>query len=198
VIINIRGTSGAGKSHLVRLAMQLGRCRPWFDGENDGRGDLLGPREQVGYVLSAPIGPVAILGRYDVPSGGCDDLMKRGGGYTRDQMYELIRSQADGYHVLYEGLLIAEVNRLVALQRDGHQVKVLHLCPPIEECIAAIYQRRAEKGNTAPLNETATRSKERELRRQTERIIAAGIEVSVCSSREAARGRLMEWLGCPV
>ena len=78
VIVNPRGTSGSGKTELVRrIAAEYG----WYDGvANPVRRE--GRERPIAYCLPHPLGfrPLLLLGNYEVASGGCDTIRLAEGG----------------------------------------------------------------------------------------------------------------------
>src|SRR5678815_803 len=100
MIVNIRGTSGSGKSHIVHGILKQGHPIPQF---KDGR------KRPMGYVLEPE--RLFVVGSYETPCGGCDTIM------SQDEIYDLIRDWArQGYNVLYEGLFASvEVRRTILL-----------------------------------------------------------------------------------
>ncbi len=150
MIINIRGTSGTGKSTLVRDLMGLYGTRiPYY---YDGR------RQPIGYRLVHPIAafgrhprggpadegscrPLTVVGHYETDCGGCDTIN------SQDLIFDLVRQyHSEGFDVVFEGLLIsAEVNNTAALHQDGMPLKVFAIELPIEECLRRVNERRRAK-----------------------------------------------------
>lgn len=197
MIINIRGTSGAGKSYLVRRLMDrsLEPVEPLR--ETVTQRDLLGGQlgRIAGYRLQTPTGSCEVIGSYEMPSGGTDWSMRMQ-NLTRDALYSELRGAATrADHVVYEGLIVADVNRVVALRDTGLDVRVLHIDIPLEQCLEAINERRMTRGLVDGVNPRATEAKARELRRQSERLIAAGVPTTICLKRETAAAALWRWLG---
>src|SRR5258708_1373983 len=102
MIINIAGTSGSGKSHLMRAfldwARKCGSVTPHFV---DGRTSPLGYFVE----LSRLKREVYVVGSYTNPTGGCDTI--------RDvvTLFDIVRSQHEDAHVLYEGLFVMNMTR---------------------------------------------------------------------------------------
>lgn len=175
MIVNIRGTSGSGKSFLVSKVMAsyevripIYSLRPGFLGIRENRG-----RRPIGYLMREPAPSLMVIGHYEVPSGGCDTLRK----LSRDELFDLVRESAFSNHnVVFEGLLVSnEVGRTVVLARE-FPLTVLHIDIPTEECLAWINQRRRLKDPTVTdVNPDNTVAKWREIRRVMERLRAAGV-----------------------
>lgn len=138
MIINIRGTSGSGKTTVVREVMsKLGTMVPSY---------VEGRRNPLYYTNQHY--KVAVLGSYATDCGGCDTI----NGY--DILTPLaIRLAKEGYTVILEGLLIGhDVKQMLTMFNAGIKVRVIYLTTPIEECIKRVEQRRLKRGNTKPLN----------------------------------------------
>lgn len=182
MVINIRGTGGAGKSTLVRNIMALYEFRtPSY---------IEGRKRPVFYICKGKDKePLFVPGHYDTPTGGCDTLS------TVDDVYTLVRSGANGNHVLYEGIMIGDdVKRAVALSKE-QKVLVIALSTPIEECLAGIQSRRDKRGAMEVLNPRNTISRLDRLKRSMmPRLITGGVE-AVWLSREDAFQRVKKELG---
>ena len=119
MIINLRGTSGSGKSTVVRRVMEkysqasTGAINPQF---SDGR------KQPIGYACLPPdadVQPLWIPGHYETACGGCDTLK------TVDQVYKEVTSAAElSYSVLFEGLMIQEAksSTFIAFANKGAHI----------------------------------------------------------------------------
>jgi hypothetical protein len=144
LVVNLRGTSGAGKTELVRRLIGL------YSGAQVGAaGTALtrhGRTRPIVWVLPHPAGgrPLAVLGDYDggAARGGCDTIPLRDGGMA--EAFRLADDLArDGHDVLLEGLaLSADVRDTAALAAAGRRVHVLCLATPLEECVRNVVRRR--------------------------------------------------------
>ena len=133
MIIQITGTSGSGKSHLMRSFLD-------WSGRNLDVSDV-----DNGYEIlleNDPSTTAFVLGRYDVPTGGCDTI--------RDvtKLYELIDEALKAHqYVLFEGLFVMNQTRGPQVAaRLGKDYHVLQLITPLATCIASINARRAARG----------------------------------------------------
>ena len=170
MIIQLRGTSGSGKSTIVREVMKRHLfMTPIF---REGR------RKPIGYYS----GGLWVVGHYETESGGCDTIARL------DDVYAEVELAAQkGYNVLYEGIMASgEYRRCVALSKE-HKLAVLALNTPIEECIVAILERRLSRGNTKPLDEARTRRRAKEVTSMMEYLLKAGVSASWVSREEALR-----------
>lgn len=182
MIINIRGTSGSGKSTITREIMKKFRNKVPY--KEDGR------KQPIGYVLDYPyvgtISTLAIIGHYESDCGGCDTITKM------DHVFELIRqSDEAGHHVLYEGLLLsAEVNRTASLHTEGRRLLVYAIDLPVEECLRRVNGRRLAKAERTgreyrgDVNPKNTESKHRGVQSSLKRLRDAGIPTSVMSAED--------------
>lgn len=197
MVINIRGTSGAGKTHLVKRMMALAdKGEAWWPSDSPTGLFGLPTNRPAGHIIATPSGRCLLLGNYEgVQCGGCDQLMKEPWKLTRDEVFALIRRAAPDFaHIVFEGLLISEVLRCVSLRDSGFDIAVLNIDEPIETCLNSIIARRTARGVTKPLNPKLTVEKHRELRNQINRLKAAGVAAHNVS-RSEAWSRLVTLLG---
>lgn len=182
MMINLRGTSGAGKSTVVRGFMShvqahmdvilphfiTGRRQPWY------------------YSGTAPR-PWRALGHYETACGGCDTIK------TVDEVYRLVQDGLEaGQAVLFEGIMVQDdVRRAVAFNQQFHDMHVIALTTDIEECLRAVRSRREARGDPRPLNEKNTRGRAASLERTLRRLRDGGVAVEF-HDREAALQRVID------
>ena len=177
MIVNIRGTSGTGKSHVARQVMGLYTGGKWVFWQG-------GRKQPIGYVLGRPKGvggpSLAVIGHYETACGGTDTIS----GYAL--IFELIRkAHASGYDVLYEGLLLSGdvkwTGSLLPLP-----LVVVGLDVPVSVCIDSINQRRwAKNPDKPPVNPANTLAKVRGTQLSMERLAKLGVR-TVWATREEA------------
>ena len=186
MIVNIRGTSGTGKSTLVRTALEM--LRPFVTEHH-----IPGRRQPYYYTAERPgRASIAVVGGYACECGGCDTIK------TRPETFELIRRlHVDGHHVVFEGLLLSqESNYIIGLHRDGLPVTAIDIELPLDVCIGAVNERRRRKNPAAPpVNPKGTTDKYRQGKNARAKMVAAGMSVVLVTSREAAWDALKELLG---
>lgn len=188
MIINLRGTSGSGKTHIVRQVMALygGKARIMQEGR----------KQPIAYIMTPKQGstakPLAIMGHYETACGGCDTIK------TLDEVYANVRQAADqGYDVLYEGLLVSgEIRRAQELHRDYHpQVLFIGLDTTLEKCVESINQRRwAKDPEKPPVNPRNTAAKHKCCVRGIQIFQEQNIPAE-WHNRESAFERIREVLG---
>lgn len=181
MIINIRGTSGSGKSTIIRSVMSL------FPLVTQTRMD--GRRQPTGYWLGSEADPrvVFIPGHYETACGGCDTLP------SYEVIFDMVRAAAlTGRHVIFEGLLVSEeTKRTLALQEEVAPVLVVHLDTPVEKCLSSIVERRMAKGDDRPLKPDNTVNRVRTVQRCCDWLAERGVGVEKLN-REAALTRILE------
>lgn len=172
MIFNIRGTSGSGKTHLVRQIMGQYGSRVKYS--EPGR------KQPIGYTLNRGERgrSLAVIGHYETACGGCDTIAKM------DRIFELVKASAEqGFDVIFEGLLIsADVNRHVDLhqwaQKNGQHLQVISLTTELQTCLDSVNARRkARNPDLPPVKEKNTISKFNGVRKSLERLRSAGVEV---------------------
>ena len=145
MIINIRGTSGTGKSTLVTNLMDKYETVGTKQDYVLGKRDTIGPRTKmktVGYTLE---NKVHIVGRYETKCGGCDTIK------TQDQVFQLVVDAANNVkhdHVIFEGLLTCNSYGRWKELAEQQPFFFLFLDTPIEVCLDAVIVRRMERGKT--------------------------------------------------
>lgn len=181
-IVNLRGTSGSGKSH---VAHQLLKRFPWVPAGLDAKGRPLG------YQLTLPNGkPLYIVGRYTTQCGGCDGI-----GSTAEVM-----RRVDGYalngHVFFEGLLISGGYGAMGKWSEKFRDRFIFatLSTPLELCLSRVTARRLKRGKTEPLNPKNTTQKYRAVFNTHAKTLALGRNTVMVDHRHAVR-EVLEMLG---
>lgn len=185
MIINIRGTSGSGKSTVVVRLMEATARKDllkqvWYDGTREL---LIAPGEPVpakpavlrGYHIQSNSNgeSLRIVGKYETACGGCDGIK------TQNEVQHRVQGwHNDGHNVLFEGLLISHIyGRWAQLAKDNPgEFHFAFLDTPLETCLARVAQRRAARGNDKPLNPTNTEQKWKDARRVYHKALHDGLE----------------------
>lgn len=155
-IVNLRGTSGSGKSTVVHTLLRM--YNAGIVEEFGARGD----RPLVYQLILSPrLPPLFVFGPYRTQCGGCDAIQ----GYQH-VLPPLIEKYARDGNILFEGLLISggygSVGRALGTQKaTGHRVVFALLDTPLALSLERIAARRAAKGNFEPLNPKNTAQKYR-------------------------------------
>lgn len=179
MIIQAAGTSGSGKSHLMRSFLAHVRHE----------GDQCLEVER-GYSLKLDgLIPVYVLGKYNVPTGGCDTI------HDIPLIYSSIREALKGHdHVLFEGLFVMNQTRGPQLAEEfGTDMAVLQLTTPMATCLASINERRAARGDEELENKKNTVDNFRRATNYCAKMRDTGARVFKVS-REAALPKLLELL----
>lgn len=195
MIIVIRGTSGSGKTYLVRKIMEeLGSPDHPLAISNSMKGKFV----HGGMNWVSP--RISVVGDYNANCGGCDKFSWKG---AASDVISLVREQhLLGNHVIFEGLMVSQYGtaRLVALNEvsDGNLIAI-NLSTSPEVCLDSVRARREEmarvKGVEAqPLDPHNTLSKIKGIDSVTVKNRAAGIQVEVLD-REDALLRVRELVG---
>lgn len=186
IIIQIRGTSGSGKSTAMSAIMK----------STEWDGVFVKGRKKPLYYRACDYHWV-VLGHYESPCGGGDTI-----GSAR-AIYDLIRSlpPAATVHrgisvVLVEGLLLSEdVRWTTQLKEEGNDVRVLFLTTSLERCLRQIRSRRLEAGNEKPLNEDNTRNRVGVIERARVKLLERlGEQYCRRCSPEQSSKVIMQWL----
>ena len=203
MIINIRGTSGTGKSTLARQLMALYEPNP-LRYRREGRKQPLGYRYQHRIARD-----LAVVGHYETDCGGADTIT------DYDDLFNLVRQGATrGMNVLFEGLLISgDVKRTTELHQWAlNQGDVLHVVAiqlPLDECVASVNARRKEKAERSArvnggdpnyrgeVNPKNTIAKHRGLTLACQRLEAEGVIVHRPQGRAEAFRVCKHLLGLP-
>lgn len=202
MIINVRGTSGAGKTHLVRevLARFPRPPKPHYKSapiEYPIRGGETrvyerGRRHPLYYTAGGETigGPpsTAILGHYESPCGGCDTLP------DYDFAVHLARQlSGEVEYVLMEGLLLSEEHHRFRELARYVPLKIIYLETPIEECLDAINERRRERDSEAEdVDPENTVNRVRTIERNLVKLEDEGVDVLRLDREDARRWVMRE------
>lgn len=161
-VINIRGTSGSGKSTCVRGVM-----------DHYGSEDLKNGRgEAVGHVCGSV--NLRIVGRYDTPCGGCDAIK------TQDEINVLVQRYARQGNVIFEGLLVSGITeRYAELARSTKSAHFIFafLDTPADVCVSRVSQRRQARDASPDFNYKNTIDRWNSLQKVRAKLKAARLTV---------------------
>lgn len=181
-VVNLRGTSGSGKTTIVRNILSHGNWVKWKDPEG---------KKIWGYINQQLCW--AIVGSYENTCGGCDTIR------TQDETEARIEQLLDwGFSVLFEGLLISTLSsRWIKFSQhisDKSNMLFYYLDTPIEECLNRIQARRQAAGNNRPFNPKNTTDRVRAIETTYQKLTAAGC-YCIKSSQEEIMSNLYQWFG---
>lgn len=181
MIISLRGTSGSGKSYLVKELLRRFSAVPE---STDPKGRPLN------YVMSLDDGSrLYVIGRYTNACGGCDGIQPYSEIWPR-----VVRLQESG-HVLFEGLLLSSSYGTVgkASEAYGDRKVFAFMDTPLDKCLARVAARRAARGHDRPLNPKNTVNKHACVQRSIEVIRGLGRRVEIIDHERSVE-RILEIL----
>ena len=193
MIVNVRGTSGSGKSHLVKQVIdRMTRHHGAPTKESQDR-----RRQPIAYKWVWPDTAgrdLYIPGHYESPCGGCDTIK------SMERVADMVRrAYDDGFNVLFEGLLYSEETKrtLNMYGEEGRDIQLVKLTTPLDVCINSVNKRRhARMGDKfTPINPKPTVEKKfHTTHRACDKLRRRGVPVTYVS-RETALNHVLDLLG---
>lgn len=177
MIIQVRGTSGSGKSTVMRMIMD--HCSRWKPIHVEGRKQPL-------YYKGIPAAwsRTVVLGHYETACGGCDTIG------SAAKVFEWIDTLKNLGNILCEGLLLSEDSKWSSQLED---LRVLYLMTPLDECLTNISKRRKEAGNEKELNPTNTTNRVKAIETSRIKLTEAGVMCRRVSCDQAVK-LAIQWL----
>lgn len=179
MIIQVRGTSGCGKSWIIHQLMK--ELVP-FPAESSqalwipvkARWKNKKRRIPLYYVTKLHNNKiVAICGGYEAICGGCDNV---GSAKHVFWLYAKIRESFPQCHIISEGLLLSEDTKwTIKAQEMGWDPKAIFLTTEIDTCIQQINDRRKAVGKMEPIPESNTRRRVEVINRAKVKLKNAGV-----------------------
>ena len=187
MIINIAGTSGSGKSHLIRAFMT------WAKEQGGKINPLTEELRKLpsGYdVTFKKRKPIHIIGPYEkADTAGCDVLR------NIEVAYSYIHDAYDaGKDVIFEGLFMMNMTRGPQMVEKYDHMYIIHFTDPLATCIASINSRREARGEGPLLKKENTVGNFKRANNYADRMAAAGASV-IKTKRDKALGLLVGTLG---
>lgn len=179
MIIQLRGTSGSGKTTAMRSILDS----LFWDAQFviDGRRKPSYYRSNGNSEVSTQ---VAILGHYESTCGGCDTFK------NYSVLKEVITDASkESKLILMEGLMVSDdVLQTVEIHRSIFPIhRIYYLNTPIDVCIERVKGRRKAKGWDTAFNEKKLKNRHAQIERTRPRLEAAGITCRTCSADQAVK-----------
>ena len=204
MIIQLRGTSGAGKTFLATSLMGL------YESRHPIRTSLLpnGKKRKhpIGYkFLRHGCNALFVPGHYESACGGADTISfartsaDQGSITGWEYVNGLVKDyHENGHNVLYEGMMVGSDFRF-ALQfhtlLEGN-IRVVNLNTPIEQCFENVIKRRLARGDKSKFYKHNTRQRVKTIDSAVRRLGLKGVPVFSLSVEEAWY-KCLEWLQLP-
>ena len=147
LLINVRGTSGSGKSTVV---FELFKKYPVRELDLDAKG------RASNYEVTLPGNKkLYVIGRYSTQCGGCDGIGSNLEVMRRAEHY------AKKGHVLLEGLLLSSSYGALGMWSERYKNRFIFafLDTPIDVCLKRVNARRRKRGVMEPVNPKNTTDK---------------------------------------
>jgi hypothetical protein len=135
MIINIRGTHGAGKSTAVLRILKKFPHTEFIEPFN---------KKGLGYTVKLPNGEtLGVVGRYNTACGGADGIQPYSDIWPRVERFAKAHD-----HVLFEGALVSVSYGSIGLASEafGDDFVFAFMDTPLDRCISQVNKRRAEAG----------------------------------------------------
>lgn len=148
-IVNIRGTNGSGKSHIIhQIIKKFGVKRLVDTGKIDKLGKIWG------YRILGMKRPTYILGRYESQCGGCDVFQTRPDKKCMEMVQDGLRELSKRGDVLFEGIIVSGVaGRWIPMSKElserAHFIFGV-LDTPLQKCLDRIQRRKDKRGDKRP------------------------------------------------
>jgi hypothetical protein len=174
MILNVRGTSGSGKTFTVRSFKDKygpDLIIPGVDGRT------------AAHVVNYNMVPVFFIGGYANICGGCDNVK------TQDLVCSYVRHFSQFGHVIFEGLLISHsFMRYYELYKEltGYGIPFVfaRMDTPLEICLDRVRQRRLAKGNEKELNTKNTEGTYQSTISTVEKFEEVGVETRLIKHKK--------------
>ena len=174
-VIQVRGTSGSGKSTVIRSVME--KLGSWESSYVKKRRKPLYYRQN----------NLLVLGHYESQCGGCDTIGSARAVYNLIQGFDPLES------ILCEGLLLSEDSKWTTLLADEDDVRIVYLTTPLETCLERIRERRRKADNNKPLNTNNTSNRVRIIDRSRVKLLGAGVVCRRAPCKQAPE-IILRWL----
>lgn len=159
-IVKLHGCSGAGKTTVARVLMEMADKVLVIEGPKAGR------HEAYAVYVAGFDRPVFLLGSYQNACGGMDTVASAG------EAIDLVKVYAKEGHVFHEGLLQSTYYGAMgkSSQQYGPDYIYAFLNTPIDVCLARIEERRKANGSTNKFDPQLTIDKWNTIQRLRKRV----------------------------
>jgi len=173
MIVNIRGTHGSGKSHIVRTLLKR------YNGQAESTNNRGNPANYV--VTLGDRSRLYVVGCYVNACGGCDGIQP----YA--EIWPRVVRFAELGHVLFEGALVSSSYGNIGRSSEvyGDSFVFAFLDTPLAVCLSRIAARRRARGDNRPLNPKNTRTKYESIQRSIGKIRELGRRVVILDHKKA-------------
>ena len=179
MVINIRGTSGSGKSWVMRRLLEEfpNRYEPGLQSTIlDDRILLIGPY----YTSSGAVGVDYMLHFMTLDHIHAMAVQKM---MPSPGVFEGKAEQFD--HVMFEGLIVSNVYERYRKMAAEVDLRWVFLNTPLDVCLRQVEKRRQERGERRPFKPENTITKWNSAQRQVDKARSDGMQVWSVSSNEA-------------
>lgn len=190
MIIQVRGTSGSGKSTIVSKILDANVVTPFYS--LDEIEHFVKPRSIPLYYLADKF---VVLGNYEKGSGGCDTIGTSSGQRSSPAIFKLLQVLSNKHkrHILCEGLLLSE-DVIWTEKITWDEVRMIFLTTTVQECLQRIQRRRQSLGkDPTDFNKNKTRERYGVIERARLRLVASGKFVRRMNTEQATEA-VKKWL----
>jgi len=178
MIINLRGTNGAGKSTIVRKIIDSHETVTQIEYPPEF-GRKLRP---MGYLCAVDNRRLFVPGHYEIANGGVDTIQ------DLDYTYKLILEHHGwGANVLYEGMNFTDNIKRIVILNDYVDIRVVFISLPLAECIESV-RARGHKIKESSIAAIFNKN-QKEIKILEEKRVPY-----ILASREAALDTIKQWL----
>ena len=183
LLINIRGTNGAGKSTIPQLLI---------DTDSDTF-ELVWKYNTMFHTIATvcPNHGIIILGKYQSVTGGMDYLV-----HTQEIKEVLEVLWNTGYHILMEGAIVSTVRstyitmfKTLNIVYNPREIVIFNIIPPLEVCT----QRVLNRNGGHEVNENVIRKKWNLVRGNAPIFKEVGFTSIECDNSHITKERTLEW-----
>lgn len=177
MIIQVRGTSGTGKSTVVRQVMaSFGplHSKPGTKSIETWKPSYIGTRKRP-MCYTHYRRPIVVMGHYERGGGGCDTF--KNVEYVFDLTVGLLTDDLHAPVIIMEGLLLSEDSKWTFRLHQQTPVVVFYLMTDMDTCLARLHKRRENpvRKITKPLNENKHVIRHSVIERSRLKLMDAGI-----------------------